>query len=255
MLSARHLLHGEFACVADIEEQRAVHAVPVGQRQVATQDVGRNHPGEVHGILRASERGRVAELGLFQVVDRAAHLDRHREGIDPLGDAVLAEHLRTEQASVGFSEENLDCEHLGARIISRVRVRVEVDLLEIHAPKLLEDLLARPGLGDRGLEDLTDRGALSATETGVATGDHVGRDPALSVSRPGERDQRPLAGHEIPDLDRVADREDLGVRRAHVLINADPATLADLDPGHLRQSGLWTHPDCEDHDIRRMRLA
>ena len=47
---------------------------------------------------------------------------------------------------------------------------------------------------------------------------------------PGERDEAPLAGDEVLDLDGVADGEDVGVARAHLLVDADAAALADLEP-------------------------
>jgi len=68
-----------------------------------------------------------------------------------------------------------------------VRIREEIDLLEVLVPVLDKELLAYAGLGDHALENLTDRGALRAAETGVAPGDHIGHDPALPVGRPGER--------------------------------------------------------------------
>ena len=90
---------------------------------------------------------------------------------------------------------------------------------------------------------------------GVSAGDHIGCDPALPVGRPCERDQGPFAGDEILDFDRVADGENIRVARAHVFVDADPAALADLEPGRLCQRGLRTHADGEDHDVCRVRLA
>jgi hypothetical protein len=96
---------------------------------------------------------------------------------------------------------------------------------------------------------------LSAAKSRIASGNHIGRDPALPVGRPREWDQRPLAGDEVLDFDRVADGEDIGIARSHVLIDADAAAPADLDPGHLRQRRLRTHADRQDHDVCRMSLA
>ena len=104
-------------------------------------------------------------------------------------------------------------------------------------------------------EYLADRGALRAAVTGIATGNHIGRDPALPVGRPGERDERPLAGDKVLDFNRVADGKDIGIARAHVLIDAYSSSLAEFDPGHLRQCGLRTHADREDHDVCRMHFA
>ena len=136
---ARYALDDELDRLAHVEQERAFGLVPVGERHVAAQDVGGDHPGEVDRVLRAAELGRVAELGLLEVVDRRAHLDGHRQGADPLVHrrTVLAERLRPEEAAIGFAEEDLHPEHLGARIVSGVGVREEVDLLVVLSPSLL----------------------------------------------------------------------------------------------------------------------
>ena len=252
---ARDMLHLQLRRLAHIQEQPVVHGAPVADRHVVAQDIHRDHPGKVDGVLGAAEGRRVGKLRLFQVVDGKARLDRHGKGVDPRGNAVLAEHLRAEETAVGFAEEDFRRDVLGAGIVARVRIRVEVDLLEIRVAKLREDLLADAGLGDHALEDLADRGALRAAETGVAPGDHFGRDAALAVGRPGQRDERPLAGDEILDFDRVAHGEDIRVAGAHLLVDADAAALADLDAGHLRQRRLRPHADRQDHDVRRQPLA
>ena len=104
------------------------------ERHVAAQDVGGDHPGEVDRVLRAAELRRVAELGFLEVVDRRAHLDGHGQGADPLVHRrpVLAERLRAEETSVGLAEDDLQPEHLGARVVAGVRVREEVDLLVVR---------------------------------------------------------------------------------------------------------------------------
>ncbi len=165
------------------------------------------------------------------------------------------EHLRTEEASVGFPKEDLDRHHLGARVIAGMRIRVEVDLLEVRVSQLRQGLLADAGLRDGGLEDLADRGALRPAISRIASGNHVRGDPSLPVGRTGERDQRPLPGDKVLHFDRVADREDVGVARAHVLVNTDAPALADLEPGRLRERGFRPHADGQNHDVRRMRLA
>ena len=129
-------LYVQFRRITHVEEERAVQRVPVVERHVAAQHVRRHHPREVDGILRAAEGWRVGQLGLFQVVDREAGLDRHREGIDALGNPVLAEHLRAEQAAVGLPEDDFRREVFGARIVPRMRIRVEVDLLVVRVAKL-----------------------------------------------------------------------------------------------------------------------
>ena len=56
-------------------------------------------------------------------------------------------------------------------------------------------------------------------------------------------------------LDGVADGEDVGVARAHLLVDPDPATLADLDPGHRRERGVRADAEREDHEVGRIALA
>ena len=227
------------------------------ERHVAAQDIGGDHPGEVDRILGAAELGRVAQLGFFEVVDRRAHLDGHGQGADPLVHrrTVLAERLRAEDFAVGFAEDDLHPDHLGARVVPGVRIREEIDLLVVRVAEPLERFLADAGPGGRAAEQSDDRGALGAAVAGIAPGDHIGRDAALAVRRSGQRDQAPLAGHEILDLDGIADGEDVRVARAHVLVDADAAAFADLEAGRLGQRRVRPHADGEDHDVRRIRLA
>ena len=64
----------------------------------------------------------------------------------------------------------------------------------------------------------------------------------------------PLAGHPIPDFDRVADGEDIRVARAHLFVDVDPSAFADLQACHLRQRGIRAHAEGEDHDFGPISL-
>ena len=125
--------------------------------------------------------------------------------------------------------------HRGTGIIPGVRVGEEIDLLVVGVADTLERLLADAGPGSRAAKQSDDRGALGAAVTGIASGDHVGSDPALAVRRAGQRDEAPLAGAEVLDLDGVADGEDVGIAGAHVLVNANASALADFKAGGLCQ--------------------
>jgi hypothetical protein len=59
----------------------------------------------------------------------------------------------------------------------------------------------------------------------------------------------------ILHFDRVTDGEDVGVAGPHPLVHTDPAALADREPSRLRQRGVRTHAEREDHHIGRMDLA
>ena len=159
-----HLLHRELERLAHVEKEAVPQRVPVTQRHVTAQDTRRNHPGEVDRVLRAPERRRVAELGLLEVVHGRAQLDRQGELADPLVHPVLPDRLRSEHAPVGLAKDDLHRDRLGARVVARVRVRVEVDLLEVGVTEPLQRLLVGAGPGDRGAEELDDRRALRAAE-------------------------------------------------------------------------------------------
>ena len=150
---------------------------------------------------------------------------------------------------------NFNPMHLGARVVAGMRVREEVDLLVVLVAEPLERFLADAGPGGGAAKQADDRGALGAAVTGIASGDHVGGDAALPVRRPGQRNQAPLAGDEVLDLDGIADGEDVGVAGAHVLVNADAAALADFEAGRLGQRRVRPHAEREDHDVGRIRLA
>ena len=105
--------------LAHVEQESVLRGVPVAHGHVAAQHAGGDHPGEVDRILRAAERRRVAELALLEVVHGRAQLDRQRELADPLVDAVLADRLRSEHASVGLAEQDLHRDRLGARVVAR----------------------------------------------------------------------------------------------------------------------------------------
>jgi hypothetical protein len=92
---------------------------------------------------------------------------------------------------------------------------------------------------------LTSAGITNATiHQRIASSNHVGREASLPVR--GECDQAPLTGDDVLDLDCVPGGEDVGVARAHLLVDADAAELSDLDAGHARERGVGTHAERED---------
>ena len=150
-----------------------------------------------------------------------------------------------------FRKRDLQDDGLRARVVPRVRMREKIDLFVVLVALPDEALLA--GAGGRWWPRRS-RGPRcpGCRGNGSPPGDHVGRDPALPVGRPGQRDQGPFAGDVILDLDRVPDGKDVRVARPHMLVDADPAALADLEPGRLGQRGLWAHADGQNDDIRRV---
>ena len=137
-----------------------------------------------------------------------AFLDGHGQHVDPLLDARPADGLRAQHAAGVGRKQQLQRDPLGAGIVRSVVHRVGVRFLEGDAGPA-ERFLGRAGHGQRQVEDADHGRALRAAEMGVAAADHVGGDAALAIGRPGQRNQRRLAGHEVADLDRVADRENV----------------------------------------------
>ena len=119
----------------------------------------------------------------------------------------------------------------------------------------LQGLFTGSGPGNRGPEEPDNRRTLGAAEAGIAPVDDIRGDPSLAVGRSGERDEAPLPGDPVLHFDRVADREDIRIAGAHLIVHPDPATFADLQPGRFRQRGLRAHADGEDHQIRRIGFA
>jgi len=93
---------------------------------VAPQHVGGHHPDEIDRILGAAELRRVAELGFLQIVDRRAHLERHRQRADPLVDAVDAERLRLPPGRPLLLVESVDVAAGGRPVVAK-RARFAAD--------------------------------------------------------------------------------------------------------------------------------
>ncbi len=134
-------------------------------------------------------------------------------------------------------------------------IRVEIGLFVVSVTEALQRLFIGANPGGRGVEQADDRSALRATEAGLAPGNHVGSDASLTIGWPGQRDQAPFAGHEILDLDDIADGENVRVAGPHLLVDADPATLTDLEAGRLGQRGIRADPEGNDHDVGGVSLA
>ena len=123
-------------------------------RHVALLDVARDHAGEIDRVLRAAQLGRIADLGLRQIVDCRSHLDGDGERADAFVGSrpVMAQGLAAKHLAVGLAEKQLETDHLGTGIVARVAVGIEVDLLVVGNPEPLERLLARARPGDRAAE-------------------------------------------------------------------------------------------------------
>ena len=250
------MFHGELDLLAYVEQEAVVGGVPVGQRHVAAKDAGCDHPGEVDRILGAAERRRVAELDLLEVVHGRAQLDRQGELADPLVDTVLADRLCSEHASVGLAEQDLHRDRLGARVVPGVRVR--------DRGRSSRSRCRRARLSVFSLAPVQATAAPNSSTTAVpcVPRKRESRPAITSAAIRAWRFAGPASAIRLHSpvtkslhLDGVADGEDVGVAGAHLLVDADPAELADLDPGHLRKRGIGPHAEREDHEVGRIALA
>ncbi len=150
-----------------------------------------------------------------------------RKSADPLVDALFAQRLRAQQTAIGFAENDFHRDRFGARIITGVRIRVEVDLFVIGVAQPVQGFFAdaRPGYGRAKQAD--NGGALGATETRIAPGYDIGSNAALPVGRSRQGDQAPFAGNEVFDFDGITDGEDIGIAGAHLVVDANAAAFTE----------------------------
>ena len=250
---ARYTFHDQLDRLAHIQKECAVPRIPMTERHVAAKDIRGNHSGEVHRVLGAAKLRGVAKFRLLKVVNGGSHLEVGRQRADPLVHrrSVLAERLGTEEFAVGFAEDHLEADHLRSGVVAGVGVRIDIDLLVVGVAPAIESFLAHSGPRRRAAEEPDDGSPLRAPVARIATADYIGRDAALAVGRARERDQALFACNEILHLDGVADRQNVGVAGAHVIIHEDAATLADFEARRLGQGGVRPHADGENHEVRR----
>ena len=135
-------------------------------------------------------------------------------------------------------------------------VLVGVHLAVVHARR------AQLGLGQAGaagghVEHLDHRRALGAPVAAdiLAAGDRAGGDPAFPVGRAGQHRQHGLAGQQVRGLHRVAGREDVRGRGAHLRVDHDPAARPDLDAGVPGQAHAGTRPGRHHYHVSLERRA
>jgi hypothetical protein len=242
----------------DVEERGAgvggaVEAgLDVGLGVLAAEHAAGDEPRLVDRVLRRAELRRVAQLGLFEVEDGHARLQRDRDHVDPLVDANAADGLRAEQLAGRRVEQHLERQLLGARVVTGVVGGMDVDLAE-RAPRAPERLLRRPGAGGDLVEDADDRRSLRAPVADrrqrLGAEDGGGRDPPLAVGRTGQRHLRRPATDEVADRDRVADGIDPRIARAHPLVDTDPPARSDVEPGRDGQRAFRADADAECHQV------
>ncbi|MNS89561.1 hypothetical protein D3C72_1235780 [compost metagenome] len=126
---------------------------------------------------------------------------------------------------------------MGARVITGMAARVNIDLLE-RQTQLHQSLLVEACAGHRQIEQLADGGALRFL-VGLGSAQHVvGGDAPLPVGRARQRDQHSFAGDEVGLLHRIPHRVDEGIRGAHASIHLDAAARTQFQPRLGGEQGL-----------------
>ena len=241
---------GELRRRAHVEQQLVLaqdgELLGLPQRHVAAEHVGGDEAGHVDGVLRAAERRRVAQLRVLEVVDGHARAEGHRDHVDALVDAARADGLRPQDPAVRGVEDELEADRLRAGVVRGVVERVQVDA-PVGPARPLQGGLRGAGHGKRQLEHLADRGALRRRVAARPPEDGVGRDAALAVRRPGERDEGPGVADEVSHLHGVAHGPDGRVARAHLRVDANAAGRAQLQPRFPGEARLRPHADGHQH--------
>ena len=98
----------------------------------------------------------------------------------------------------------------------------------------------------------TNRGALQATETGVASANGICCDPSLSVRRASQWNHDPFAGDRVLDFDGITYRPNVRISRAHLLIDTNAAAVAEPEPGRLGKVRLRSNADRQDYKVARV---
>ncbi|MNO75673.1 hypothetical protein D3C76_667280 [compost metagenome] len=106
-----------------------LHLGRVAEDGVPLQVVARHEARHVDHILGRAERRRIGELQILQVKDGKTGALGHRQHVDALVDAILADGLGAVNLAIR-GKQQLETDRMGARVIAGVAAGVDIDLLE-----------------------------------------------------------------------------------------------------------------------------
>ena len=95
----------------------------------------------------------------------------------------------------------------------------------------VQAFLTHAGGCNGNIESFTHYGALDAPKPGFAAQDNVRRNAPLTIGNASQREETPVAAHEISYLHCIADCPYSLVARVHVIIDANAAQLSYLQTG------------------------
>ncbi len=222
----------------------SLHLGCVAEQGVPLQMVARHEPGHVDHVLGRAKGRRIGELQILQIEHGEPGTLGHRQHVDALVDAILADGLGAVDLAIG-GKQQLEADRVGTGVVAGVAARVDIDLLE-RQPQLHQPLLVQPRARHRQIEQLADGGPLRLL-VGLASPQHVvGGDAPLAVGGARQRDQHGLAGDKIGLLHRIPHRVDEGIRGTHPGIHFDAAPRSQHQPRLGGEQSLGLDADGED---------
>ncbi len=240
--------------LAYVEQQCVLgQSVGIDRIAVAAQQVHGHHAGDVDRRLGRAVGRRIGELELGQVVDGHASLHRRGQHVDLLLDIPAADDLGAQQGAI-VAAQHLHVQNLRPGVVGGVGQGVDVD----PAERGLGGGQRRGSPADTRCghaEDLHHARPQRTAVAAVAATDVLGRDAALAIGRPGQRDQGRLTAHTVGDRDRVAHREDAGIAAAQMVIHGDAAPGAEVQAGGGRQLAVRAYSHGHDHQVRLQAFA
>mmetsp|Transcript_4696 Transcript_4696/g.15227 ORF Transcript_4696/g.15227 Transcript_4696/m.15227 type:complete len:494 (-) Transcript_4696:97-1578(-) len=234
------------------------HPLPVRQLHHPVHHVGRQHAGQVDGVLGSAKLRRVAQLRLSDVVHGASKLNGHGDHVHSLLHTLLAHRLQAQDAARLAVEHQLHVDRVRARVVRHMVTRVQLHhrhVVQLSKARALQEAIRASRHGDRVPEQPAHCRALHAPECTREAADRLRRHARLTVRWTRQRQVHGLTRHNVGRLHRVPNGEDAWVRRAHLVRHADGTTRSQIQPRLPCQRALRTHANGQDHHVRRKLLA
>src|SRR5829696_883597 len=182
------------------------------------------------GLVEGPDRRRVDVLHPRQIVQGEPELDRHREEVGTLLDALAADHLGAEEPKAARLGQQLDLHGLDSGVVAGSRNPLSgpdhVRNSERGGGRLTEGCAPDDPLPGCGTPRYVDRAVGSLTTAGVDAGRF-----ALGVGVATRQALQRYAAQPVRNLGAVAGREDARHRRCHPLVDDDAAGRSSLETG------------------------
>src|SRR4029453_16920530 len=190
------------------------------------------------GLVEGPDRRRVDVLHAGKIVQGESELDRHREEVGTLLDALAADHLGAEQPEAARFGQQLDLHRLDSGVVAGSRDALgsphDVRDPERGSSRLAEGCPSDDPLPGRGAPRHVDRAVGPLTTAGVDAGRL-----ALRVSVAARQALQWYAAQAVWDLGAVSGCEYAGHRRCHSLVDDDAAGRSGLETCGDGECGVW----------------